>query len=239
MSSTGHLGQAQKLNMSNKVSLQTTPLKVRIDTYREQEEGDFSDESYSQRPDTHSSHTIVGVTGVHSSDHSWDVIGHFPPPEKDTPVYIVMAEYDSGDSFGHDYNHNTDIIAAFLTAEKAQRCAAQIQADNDLRKLLAQQRRYGSQPIHSEQRLNALEAQLAQPLGVKTVKTKKGTASFKDVSTFLKSCTTFQDEQDVVHTVYPSWTGYFESLNTVGVTECPFVPEHIPAQQFQSDSMSM
>jgi hypothetical protein len=100
-------------------------IKVMWSNPRTEEDGEFSDEPYSSRPDTYGSLEIEGYRVANEKDKN-SYYGDLATIKEDKgTVFAIFSCYDSGNSFGHDSNY-FQFIEAFSDAKRAEIALAQI-----------------------------------------------------------------------------------------------------------------
>lgn len=117
----------------------TTGLKVLIDKYYNNRGGYDPDDSWS-RDSGHYDNTFCGAYSMKSPAALAESIksGYIEDPDVvvgadvnvGDAVYIVWAEYGTGDSFGHD-GGNVEFIAGFIDENNANECADMLRRVED------------------------------------------------------------------------------------------------------------
>jgi len=88
-----------------------THILIEDDTYRTSDEGDYSSEPYSPRPDTYTSHNFTGFKIVGKNSYFDLALDFTPEPDKD--YFLLYAIHGSGDSFGSDYGSSVEYYGLY------------------------------------------------------------------------------------------------------------------------------
>jgi hypothetical protein len=178
------------------------------------EEDDWGRDSTSSSHDFLSAKIVPMKESADVHRHNFDCVGAYEAVEGE-PVFVVAAVYSTGDSFGHDERNSVEIIEAFKTEEKAERCRRQIDAHTTLYAALNTRWVPQTEQAKINEKIEALLKELPTPPNLK-MKSVKGSSVYQ--MSFEQGYTaTYQNERDELCAMSVPWIGYFETLDDLSV----------------------
>ena len=122
---------ARKKKTETKSEPKMFRFEVYDDSYVDEHEplGGYSDEEYSMRGDTSTSHSVMGIYPHQHGDIVTDL-----DLKADETAYLVYVVRSTGDSFGSDRGRYLTCVHLFDTSEKANACVKAIEEHYSRRK---------------------------------------------------------------------------------------------------------